>query len=57
MHMRAQARPRRRISRTRLRLLKPLVRYSYARDAYVLRGIGRHVGPVYRPTDDTQIEN
>ena len=27
-------------------LLRPLFGYNYQRDAYVLRGIGRRVGPV-----------
>jgi hypothetical protein len=31
-----------------LRLLRPLFAYNYSRDAYVLRGIGRSVGPVLR---------
>lgn len=31
-----------------LRLLRPLLRFSTARDAYVLRGVGRRVGPVLR---------
>jgi hypothetical protein len=29
-------------------LLKPLFRYSYGRDAFVLRGIGGSRGPVLR---------
>jgi hypothetical protein len=29
-------------------LLRPVLRYSRTRDAYVLRGVGRHVGPVLR---------
>lgn len=29
--------------------LRPALRYSFARDAYVLRGIGRRTGPVLRP--------
>jgi hypothetical protein len=29
-------------------MLGPLFRYSYSRDAYVLRGLGRSVGPVLR---------
>ena len=29
-------------------LLRPLFRYSYTRDAYVLRGVGRKHGPVLR---------
>ena len=30
-------------------LLRPLFRYSYSRDAFVLRLIGRSLGPVLRP--------
>jgi len=29
-------------------LMRPVLRYSVSRDAYVLRGVGRHVGPVLR---------
>ena len=29
-------------------LLRPLLRYSVSRDAYVLRGVGQQVGPVLR---------
>ena len=31
-----------------LAVLRPVVHYSYSRDAYVLRIIGRWVGPVLR---------
>jgi hypothetical protein len=41
-------RSRRYVGRRSLALLKPLLRYSYSRDAYVLRGVGRSVGPVLR---------
>jgi hypothetical protein len=30
-------------------LLRPALRFSLTRDAYVLRGIGNSVGPVLRP--------
>jgi hypothetical protein len=42
--------PRRRhyVSPSILVLLKPLFRYSVARDAYVLRGVGNTRGPVLR---------
>ncbi len=44
--MRDTPRPRRSVGPLTLRLLKPLFRYSVARDAYVLRlGSGQH-GPV-----------
>ncbi len=29
-------------------MLRPFVRYSSSRDAYVLRGVGRQFGPVLR---------
>jgi hypothetical protein len=46
---RTEPRPRRYVARQWLSLLKPLFRYSYPRDAFVLRVVGRHVGPVLRP--------
>jgi hypothetical protein len=47
--VRTVKRPRRYISRHLLLLLRPAFRYSAMRDAYVLRGVGRRVGPVLRP--------
>jgi hypothetical protein len=44
--MREQPRPRRRVSPTTLRLLRPLYRFSAARNAYVLRVAGGGFGPV-----------
>jgi len=42
-------RPRRPISAERVRWLRLFgFRYSAGRDAYVLRGVGNHIGPVYR---------
>ena len=29
-------------------LLRPFFRYSYSRDAWVLKGVGKSRGPVYR---------
>jgi hypothetical protein len=53
--MRTVQRPRRYVSWRRLMLIRPFLRYSPSRRAYVLRGVGRHVGPVLRvdrrPTD------
>jgi hypothetical protein len=46
--MRTQ-RPRREVSPGLTTVLRPLFRYSYSRDAYVLRGIGGKHGPVLRP--------
>jgi hypothetical protein len=41
-------RPRRYIARHWLLLLRPALRYSRSRDAYVLRVVGGRVGPVLR---------
>jgi hypothetical protein len=30
-------------------VLKPALRYSHFRDAFVLRGVGNRIGPVLRP--------
>jgi hypothetical protein len=46
--MRTVPRPRRYVSRHLLFVLAPITRYSAARDAYVLRGVGGRVGPVLR---------
>ncbi len=49
MRSRSVARPRRYISRHRLLILRPLLRYSVTREAFVLRVVGNSVGPVLRP--------
>lgn len=36
------------MDRRLLTALSPLFIYNYNRDAYVLRGVGRHVGPVLK---------
>jgi hypothetical protein len=36
------------VARHWLLLLRPLLRYSATRDAFVLRGVGRSIGPVLR---------
>lgn len=41
-------RPRHYVSRSALAVLRPLLRYSPTRDAYVLRLIGNARGPVFR---------
>ena len=41
-------RPRHLVGKRTIRLVKPFFRYSRVRDAYVLRVIGRHRGPVLR---------
>ncbi len=46
--MRTVKRPRRYIARHWLIMLRPILRYSRAREAYVLRGFGSSVGPVLR---------
>ncbi len=46
--MRIQQRPRRYVARHWLVMLKPVLRYSATRDAYVLRAIGNSAGPVLR---------
>jgi len=37
-----------RVSPTTLAWLRPLFRYSLTIDAYVLRGVGRRVGPILK---------
>ncbi len=46
--MRVARRPRRYVARHWLLLARPFFRYSAVRDAYVLRVVGRRVGPVLR---------
>ncbi len=46
--MRTQQRPRRYVSRHWLVALKPMLRYSATRDAFVLRAVGSSSGPVLR---------
>jgi hypothetical protein len=46
--MRSQQRPRRYVAGPWLFLLKPVLRYSVTRDAFVLRAIGSSSGPVLR---------
>jgi hypothetical protein len=46
--MRTQQRPRRYLAPHWLSMLKPVLRYSATRDAFVLRGVGRSSGPVLR---------
>ena len=41
--------------RTKLFLARPFFRYSYSRDAYVLRGIGNTKGPVL-VTEQPEVE-
>ena len=41
-------RPRRYVAQHWISIARPLLRYSQVRDAYVLRGVGRNVGPVLK---------
>jgi hypothetical protein len=45
--MRTTPRTRHHVSPVVLALLRPALRYSYTREAFVLRGIGNHRGPVF----------
>jgi len=47
--VRSVPRPRRYVARPLLFAFRPALRYSATRDAFVLRGVGRHGGPVLRP--------
>lgn len=47
--MRTTVRPRRYINRHWLLILKPILRYSATRDAFVLHLVGNSTGPVLRP--------
>ena len=46
--MRKVARPRRYISRSLFTVMRPLLRHSVGRDAFVLRVVGNSYGPVLR---------
>jgi len=46
--LRTVARRRRRAAGWLIASLSPLFRYDYNRDAYVLRLVGNHLGPVIR---------
>jgi hypothetical protein len=45
--MRTTPRPRRYIRPLAFVLLRPVLRFSYTREAYVLRAVGNHRGPVF----------
>ena len=47
--LRTVKRPRRYVAKHWLVLFAPLFGYNYSRDAYVLRVVGRYLGPVLRP--------
>ena len=46
--MRTVRRPRRYLARHWMVLLRPILRYSHTREAFVLRGVGAERGPVLR---------
>lgn len=46
--MRTEHRARRQLSTPTFMLMRPVMRYSYTRDAYVLRGVGNRWGPVVK---------
>ncbi|MHB8532447.1 MAG: hypothetical protein ACYDC2_06975 [Solirubrobacteraceae bacterium] len=46
--MRTVRRPRRYVGRHWLALMRPLLRYSRSRNAYILRFVGAKAGPVLR---------
>jgi len=46
--MRTVRRPRRYVAGHWLALMRPLLRYSHSRDAYILRLVGSRRGPVLR---------
>jgi hypothetical protein len=50
-------RRRRYVSQHWFTLLSPLLRYSYSCDAYILRGVGRRLGPVLRPERRRRLGN
>jgi hypothetical protein len=45
--MRTTPRPRHHINPVAFALLRPALRFSYTREAYVLRVVGNHRGPVF----------
>lgn len=45
--MRTTPRPRHHINPVAFALLRPVLRFSYTREAYVLRVVGNHRGPVF----------
>ncbi|HKP89771.1 MAG TPA: hypothetical protein VJT75_07310 [Thermoleophilaceae bacterium] len=49
--MRTARRPRHEVNGRTLRALSPLFRYSESRDAWVLRLVGRHLGPAFVVAD------
>ena len=54
--MRRVRRPRRYLRSHWIKLLSPAFAYDFKRDAYVMRGIGEHLGPVLREERRTRRE-
>ena len=52
IHRPDRPRPRHEVSRALLAALRPIYRYSSFRNAYVLRIVGRYVGPVLVERDE-----
>ena len=50
--VRAKPRPRRRVAPWVLSAVRPLFAYNHNRDAYILRVVGKRIGPVLRSRDD-----
>jgi hypothetical protein len=55
-NVRTKRRPRRYLAKHWLLLLRPLFGYNFTRDAYVVRGVGTHFGPVLRADRRTHRE-
>lgn len=49
--MRTEQRRRRHVGPVALLALRTVFRYSASREAYVLRGVGNHLGPVLKPKE------
>ncbi|MSW51763.1 MAG: hypothetical protein F2817_12870 [Actinobacteria bacterium] len=54
--MRTTHRPRHRLHPVLLALLRPVLRYSYTREAYVLRLVGNDRGPVFVTAEHEALE-
>jgi len=55
---RGTMRPRRQVSPATLSLLRPLFRHSVPRDAWILRRVGNHLGPVLvRKGTDSDVQD
>jgi hypothetical protein len=50
--LRAKPRPRRHVAPWVLSAVRPLFVYNHNRDAYILRAVGKRIGPVLRSRDE-----